>query len=163
MFIYFVLPISQKGVVFFLRSFSHLTMVGIPPNFLHCVWQSFLFARQLHANQADILQLNELRRTSVHRPATVSRSRCYDGNDDRGRLIDDNGVEELLPAFELSSHRRSSATATGETADVLMTPPSATMAFSFVQMFGGSFEEPTNEELVRHLQRHTELGVLISS
>ncbi|VDK37238.1 unnamed protein product [Taenia asiatica] len=126
--------------------------------------ESFLFARQLHTNQTDVLQLSERPRANAPRPATGSRSRCCDDGDDRGRLIDDNGVEELLPAFELSSHERTSASAaaTMEMEDVLMTPPSATMAFSFEQMFVGSYEEPTNEELVRHLQRHTELGALIS-
>ncbi|CDS39492.1 two pore calcium channel protein 2 [Echinococcus multilocularis] len=124
--------------------------------------ESFLFARQLHTRQADLLQLRERHRTNAPRLAAVSGSRFCNGNR-CGRLIDDDGMEELLPSAELSAdHNSSSAAVAAETEDILITSPSNTVAFSFAQMFSGGFEEPTNEELVRHLERYAELGGLVS-
>ncbi|VDM16347.1 unnamed protein product [Hydatigera taeniaeformis] len=143
--------------------FSYLSL-------LQCILQSFLFARQLHTHQADLLQCPERRRIYACRSTTAGRSQCHAVGDDRRRLIDDSGAEELSPAFELSvshdgsSRRRTSATAaTAGSEGASTTSPSATVVLNFTQMFGGGFEEPTNEELVRHLQCHAELSGLVSS
>ncbi|EUB61531.1 Enoyl-CoA hydratase [Echinococcus granulosus] len=127
--------------------------------------ESFLFARQLHTRQADLLQLRERRRTNAPRLAAVSGSRfCNDNH--CGRLIDDDGMEELLPSAELSAdHNSSSAAAAAETEDILITSPSNTVAFSFAQMFSGGFEEPTNEELtmLRFIRRVLQIKLRFQS
>lgn len=77
--------------------------------------------------------------------------------------------EELNQVSQPTSQRQSEAgveVITGDQRRNLssLPPPShhLSVTFSLAQILGGSFTEPTNEDLESHLSRHSEIGPLIN-
>ena len=69
----------------------------------------------------------------------------------------------MIPAFELSPNNTNSSGGVHLAADGAHDIEITARAYSFEQIFGGTSSEPTNEDLVRYLQRHVDLTDLISS
>ncbi|KAM3177895.1 hypothetical protein ACTXT7_003625 [Hymenolepis weldensis] len=128
--------------------------------------ESFLFARQQFIDESG----NTNYRPNSCGLTSALRLRRRDDNSihDTEPLVNTD-VEELNQASQPTSQWQSEAgvevIAGDQRRNLSALPPPShhlSVTFSLAQILGGSFTEPTNEDLESHLSRHSEIGPLIS-
>nr|CDS27398.2 two pore calcium channel protein 2 [Hymenolepis microstoma] len=158
-----------RAVHFYMLSWWLIAVVIMATLITAMIIESFLFARQqcldesssknYHPNSGGVTSALRLRRRD-------NNSNYHDTE-----LLVDIDVGEELNQVNQSTIQQEAATGveiiTGGQRQNLAALSSSShhssVTFSLAQILGGSFTEPTNEDLEGHLSRHCEIGPLINS
>ncbi|VUZ47993.1 unnamed protein product [Hymenolepis diminuta] len=155
------------AVHFYMLSWWLVAVVVMATLITAMIIESFLFARQQFIDESGNTNYrpNSCGLTSALR----LRRRNDNSIHDTEPLVSTDVGEELNQVSQPTSQRQSEASVEAITGDQrrnlsALPPPShhLSVTFSLAQILGGSFTEPTNEDLESHLLRHFEIGPLIN-
>ncbi|VDO06043.1 unnamed protein product [Rodentolepis nana] len=151
-----------RAVHFYMLSWWLIAVVIMATLITAMIIESFLFARQQCLDESG----NKNYRPNSCGLISACRLRRRDNNDnhDTEPLVDNDIGEELNQVNQSNIHQESETGVqiiTGDQNQNLssLSPSShhSSVTFSLAQILGGSFTEPTNEDLERHLSRHCEI------